>query len=242
MDLPTTNHLGQPIGFALPGWTPPPFPPRATLSGRTCRVEPLDVDRHAAALYKAFATDTDDRGWTYLPYGPFADLASFTDWLSAHTVGSDPQFYAIIDLTSGSATGMASYLRITPSAGSIEVGHIHYSPALKQTPPATEAMYLMMRQAFELGYRRYEWKCDALNAPSRAAAQRLGFSFEGIFRQATVYKGRNRDTAWYAIIDREWPALRQAFERWLEPENFDADGIQRTRLSDLTGIPPRARI
>lgn len=228
------NHLGQPIGVALPDWTPPPFPPRAALAGHFCRVEPLDAARHAAQLFSAFAADVEGRGWTYLAYGPFADLEGFQAWLQANATGDDPLFYAIMDSATGAAVGMASYLRITPSAGSIEVGHIHYSPALKQTPLATEAMYLMMRQAFELGYRRYEWKCDALNAASRAAAQRLGFSFEGIFRQATVYKGRNRDTAWYAIIDRDWPALRQAFGQWLAPDNFAADGTQRIRLADLT--------
>lgn len=235
------NHLGQPIGFALPDWTPPHRPPHVPLTGRYCRVEPLDVKRHAAELYAAFAADTDGRDWTYLPYGPFANLESFTGWLNHNAAGDDPLFYAIIDATTGTAVGMASYLRISPDAGSIEVGHIHFAPALKCTPAATEAMYLMMRHAFELGYRRYEWKCDALNAASRAAAQRLGFSFEGIFRQATVYKGRNRDTAWYAIIDQEWPALRQVFKCWLAPENFDKGGAQRTRLSDLTApiLPSR---
>lgn len=234
MEAPRLNNLGQPIGFALPDWSPPPFPPRMTLTGRFCRIEPLDAARHAAQLFEAFAADSDGRGWTYLPYGPFIDLEGFTAWLSANANSHDPQFYAIVDVATGIAAGMASYLRITPSAGSIEVGHIHFSPALQRTPLATEAMYLMMRQAFDLGYRRYEWKCDALNAASRAAAQRLGFSYEGIFRQATVYRGRNRDTAWYAIIDREWPALRQAFEQWLAPQNFDSDGQQRARLTDLT--------
>ena len=153
---------------------------------------------------------------------------------SSKSQAHDPLFYAIVDLAKGEAVGVASYLRISPSSGSIEVGHINYSPLLQRTPAATEAMYLMMAQAFDLGYRRYEWKCHALNAPSRSAAQRLGFSFEGIFRQAAVVKGRNRDTAWYAAIDEEWPALREAFERWLDPTNFDEKGNQRVRLSDLT--------
>jgi len=152
----------------------------------------------------------------------------------ANCLGDDPLFFAILDKADGRAAGVASYLRITPAAGSIEVGHIHYSPRLQRSPAATEAMYLLMEQAFVLGYRRYEWKCDALNAASRAAAQRLGLSFEGIFRQATVYKGRNRDTAWYAAIDPEWPALREAFLAWLAPGNFDGTGGQRTRLADLT--------
>ena len=154
--------------------------------------------------------------------------------MGATCLGDDPLFFAILDLADGKAAGVSSHLRITPAAGSIEVGHIHYSPRLQRSPAATEAMFLMMRWAFEAGYRRYEWKCDALNAASRAAAQRLGLSFEGIFRQATVYKGRNRDTAWYAAIDAEWPALREAFLAWLDPGNFDRDGRQRTRLSDRT--------
>lgn len=146
----------------------------------------------------------------------------------------DPLFFAIVDSTSGEAIGVASYLRISPSSGSIEVGHLNFSPKLQRTPAATEAMFLMMRHAFELGYRRYEWKCDSLNDPSRQAALRLGLSFEGIFRQATVRKGRNRDTAWYAAIDKEWPALCTAFDRWLSPSNFDEQGHQRVSLSSLT--------
>jgi RimJ/RimL family protein N-acetyltransferase len=197
-------------------------------------VEPLEPARHAGALFDANAADTEGRLWTYLAYGPFATLQSYRDWLNDTCLGSDPLFHAIVDLATDKAAGVASYLRITPAAGSIELGHINYSPALSRTPAATEAMYLLMKRAFALGYRRYEWKCDALNAPSRAAAQRLGLSFEGVFRQATVYKGRNRDTAWYAAIDEDWPALEDAFVRWLSPANFDPAGAQRTRLSDLT--------
>jgi RimJ/RimL family protein N-acetyltransferase len=204
------------------------------MAGRYCRLEPLDPGRHADALYTAFAADADGRGWTYLAYGPFPTAADYRGWMEASCLDDDPLFFAIIDAAAGQPAGVASYLRITPAGGSIEVGHIHYSPGLKQNPAATEAMYLMMRTAFDLGYRRYEWKCDALNAASRAAAQRLGLSFEGVFRQATVYKGRNRDTAWYAAIDAEWPALHRAFLTWLDPTNFDGDGRQRTRLTDLT--------
>ena len=231
---PASNNLGQPVGLPLPGWKAPPHPPREAMAGRFCRLEPLDPDRHASALIAANSADADGRSWTYLAYGPFTTLDSYRDWMSATCLGDDPQFFAIIDAVTGQPAGVASYLRITPASGSIEVGHIHYSPRLSRQPAATEAMYLMMHTAFELGYRRYEWKCDALNAPSRAAAQRLGLSFEGIFRQATVYKGRNRDTAWYAAIDSEWPDLRAAFRSWLAPANFDATGQQRTRLSDLT--------
>jgi RimJ/RimL family protein N-acetyltransferase len=238
---PSVNDLGQPIGFPLPDWAPPPPPPRAPVQGRTCRLEPLDLDRHAEALFEADAADIEGRSWTYLAYGPFRDFPDYRAWLSANCLGADPLFFAVIDLAGGRPAGLVSYLRITPAAGSIEVGHIHYSPRLQRSVAATEAMFLMMQGAFASGYRRYEWKCDALNAASRAAAQRLGLSFEGVFRQVTVYKGRNRDTAWYAAIDAEWPALRQAFRAWLAPGNFDSTGRQCVRLSDLTRTILKAR-
>ena len=228
------NTPGQPVGFSLGTWQPPGCPPKEVISGRFCRLEPLDPARHANDLFEANSLDRDGGMWTYMPYGPFASIKEYIDWMEKYCSGDDPQFFAIIDNVRGKAAGVASYLNIKPTGGSIEVGHIAYSPPLQRTPAATESMYLMMKLAFELGYRRYEWKCDALNAPSRAAAQRLGLSFEGVFRQATVYKGRNRDTAWYAAIDREWPLLNAAFLEWLRPENFDASGIQRQRLSDLT--------
>jgi RimJ/RimL family protein N-acetyltransferase len=227
-----TNDLDQPIGFAVPSWEPPPPPYREVLDGRYCRLEPLDADRHAGALWEANGSDPSGRNWTYLFDGPFAAFDDYRAFVARAASTLDPLFYAIV--VDGRAVGVAAYLRITPAAGSIEVGHINFSPLVQRTPAATEAMYLMMRHAFALGYRRYEWKCDALNAPSRAAAERLGLTFEGIFRQALVYKGRNRDTAWYATIDREWPQLRAAFERWLDPANFDTQGRQRVRLSDLT--------
>jgi len=231
-DSERTNEFGQPIGFAMPGWTPRPRPPRRPIEGRHCRIEPLDPHRHAAPLFGNYALDRDGRNWTYMAYGPFADLAAYEAWMRAACLGEDPLFHAILDAKSGDALGVASYLRIEPAVGVIEVGHINYAPPLQRSPAATEAMYLMMRRVFEeLGYRRYEWKCDALNAPSRSAALRLGFKFEGIFRQATLYKGRNRDTAWYSIIDAEWPSLKRGFERWLDPANFDAAGRQRQRLS-----------
>jgi RimJ/RimL family protein N-acetyltransferase len=228
------NALGQQVGFRVDGWTPPSAPPREPMTGRTCRVEPLDVAVHGADLHAANILDTDGRSWTYLPYGPFDTFDDFVAWAAKVAVAADPQFHAIIDLATERAVGVASYLRIDPESGSIEVGHIHYSPPLQRTVAATEAMYLMMQRAFGLGYRRYEWKCHALNAPSRAAAQRFGFSYEGVFRQARVDKGRNRDTAWYAAIDSEWPALDRAFRRWLDPANFDEQGRQRTSLSSLT--------
>jgi RimJ/RimL family protein N-acetyltransferase len=226
------NALGQPIGDALVGWQPPPRPDATPLDGTSCRVERLDPDRHARALHDANALDRSGENWTYLPVGPFDTFAAYGAWLRTMAAGADPWFYAIVDRT-GAPVGVASYLRIDPPAGSIEVGHINFSPRAQRTTAATEAMYLMMRHAFALGYRRYEWKCDALNAPSRRAAERFGFTFEGIFRQATIYKGRNRDTAWYSILDREFPALDRAFTAWLEPVNFDAAGRQRRRLADL---------
>ena len=234
MTAPHTNSLGQPIGAPLPSWQKRPLPPREPLQGRFCRIEPLDPKRHAAELFAANRLDAEGRNWTYLSVGPFERLEEFRAWLDGVSGGSDPLFHAIIDAASGRAVGFATYLRIDPGAGVIEVGHITFSPLLQRHPAATEAMYLMMRRVFdELGYRRYEWKCDSLNAPSRAAAERLGFRFEGIFRQATIYKGRSRDTVWFSIIDGEWPALKQAFERWLDPANFDAEGRQRRRLSAL---------
>ena len=227
------NEFGQPVGPPLPAWSPPPRPPREAMAGTYCRLEPLDPDLHAAALFAANAAG-GDASWTYLPYGPFPSLAEYRGWMASKCFGDDPLFFAIIDLADGQPAGVASYLRITPQSGSIEVGHLQFAPRLRRQPAATEAMYLMMRRAFALGYRRYEWKCDALNTPSRAAAQRLGLSFEGVFRQAAVYKGRSRDTAWYAAIDSEWPALSAAFEAWLASGNFDERGRQRTRLADLT--------
>lgn len=202
--------------------------------GQYCRLEILDVDTHAQALYEAYVADSEDRVWTYLGYGPFSDIASFGDWMTGTCTGDDPLFHAIIDLATEQAVGVASYLRIDPKSGSIEVGHINYGPAMQRTCVATEAMYLMMARVFdELNYRRYEWKCDSLNARSCRAAQRLGFTFEGIFRQAMVYKDRNRDTAWYAIMDHEWPATKAAYQAWLSADNFSEDGNQREALADL---------
>ena len=234
------NLLGQPVGFPVGQWTPPSWPAREPMVGRFCRVVPLDPDQHALELHAANTADATGAMWTYLPYGPFESREIYRAWLHEHGRSDDPLFYTIVDRTTAKPVGHAAYLRILPASGSIEVGHVNYSPLLQRTPAATEAMFLMMQRAFALGYRRYEWKCDALNAKSRAAALRLGFSFEGVFRQATVYKGRNRDTAWFSILDREWPALEAAFRRWLDPSNFDERGAQRVRLSELTALIVRA--
>ena len=229
-----TSEPGEPIGAPLPeGWRAPPAPVRAAIPGRLVRLEPL-LPAHAEALFDANSRDREGRNWTYMGYGPFDSLSAYRDWVGEVTRDADPMFYAIIRQSDDRAAGVASYLRIAPGAGSIEVGNINFSPLLQRTPDATEAMYLMMKWAFTAGYRRYEWKCDALNAPSRRAAMRLGLSYEGVFRQATTYKGRNRDTAWYAAIDTEWPALKAAFETWLDPANFDTQGRQKLSLSTLT--------
>jgi RimJ/RimL family protein N-acetyltransferase len=226
------------LNEALPDWTPPPRPSRAPMQGRYARLEALSPD-HAGDLHRA--NRASDAIWDYLPYGPFAREENYRTWVSGMAAKDDPVFFAIRDLETGRWAGVASYLRITPEAGSIEVGHINLSPELQRTRAATEAMYLMMGRAFEAGYRRYEWKCNALNLGSRRAAQRLGLSYEGVFRQAAVIKGRNRDTAWFAAIDGEWPALKAAFETWLDPANFDDSGRQRRSLAVLTAPTLAAR-
>lgn len=225
------NAQGQPIGAPVPDWQGCQPIPRAPMLGRTCDVLPLQIT-HAAALHAAFSKDKTGSLWTYMPVGPFHTETDHAVWVKEAAASKDPLFFAIIDKSNGQPAGVASFLRMQPQNGVVEVGFITYSPALQRTAMATEAMYLMMKRAMgDLGYRRFEWKCDALNAPSRRAAVRLGFQYEGLFRQALVYKGRNRDTAWYSVLDREWPRLRAGFEAWLAPENFDATGRQRTALS-----------
>ncbi len=226
------SELGLPVGFTLEDWSACERPPKTVIEGRYCRVEPIDPARHGADLHEANLKDREGAIWTYLPYGPFASLDEYRAWIVSSCLGEDPLFHAILDKASGKAVGVASYLRIEPAVGVIEVGHINYAPELQKTAAATESMYLLMRRVFdELGYRRYEWKCDALNAGSRAAATRLGFQFEGIFRQATIYKGRNRDTAWFGITDQDWPDIRRRMEAWLDPANFDTEGRQKQSMS-----------
>jgi RimJ/RimL family protein N-acetyltransferase len=225
---PSASSL--PIGPAL-DWSPRNLPSKTVLTGRYCRLEPLDPKKHGDDLVAAFKT-TAPESWTYLFHGPFADDAGLRQWLAESASAPGNVCYAIIDPASGRALGLASYMRMDPANGVIEVGSIHYADALKQTRASTEAMYLMMRHVFDdLGYRRYEWKCNAFNAPSRRTALRLGFSFEGIFRNHMVVKGHSRDTAWFAITGDDWPKLKAAYEKWLAPDNFDPAGKQRVSLS-----------
>jgi RimJ/RimL family protein N-acetyltransferase len=203
-------------------------PAREVLRGDRVQLEPLDPDRHAEDL-QAAATG-DPHLWDYLPYGPFEDVEAMRAHLAVQAASEDPLFFAVVE--AGRARGVVSYLRIEPAYGCIEIGHIWFGASLQRTAAATEAIYLLARHAFDtLGNRRLEWKCDAANARSRGAAERFGFTFEGVFRQHMIIKGRNRDTAWFALLDGEWPAAREAFETWLRPENFDADGRQRTPLA-----------
>jgi RimJ/RimL family protein N-acetyltransferase len=235
---PHRNHLGQPVGFPVLGWRPPPLPPRTGMVGRFARVEPLDPDRHATELFEANSEDRDGHNWTYYNYGPFATLADYRRWVQGSCSDNTRLFHAIIDQASSKAVGVAAYANAQPQHGTIEVGALNFSPRLQRRPAATDAMYLMMRRVFdELGYRRYEWKCDSWNLPSRAAAARLGFTYEGLFRQAMITRGNNRDTAWFSVIDREWPTLRAAFEAWLDSTNFDSDGRQRRSLASFRSRP-----
>lgn len=227
------SEESQPVGSLVPDWQVPPWPERTPLEGRTCRLEPLVPEVHGEELFASQADDPTGRHWTWLPYGPFLTRSTYLQWLRDFTQGNDPLFFAIRPTGLGRVCGVCAYLRIIPIAGTIELGHINLGPPLQQTVAATEALFLMIQQGFDLGYRRVEWKCDTHNAPSRRAAQRLGFTFEGIFRQAQVVKGRNRDTAWFSIIDAEWPPLQSAFRAWLAPDNFDASGQQRHRLAEL---------
>lgn len=218
---------------ALAGWTARPRPGRVTLAGRYCRLEPLDPVCHGDDLFAASMAPDAEARFRYLFESP-QDRAGFNDWLAQAARSEDPQYFAVIDRNTGRCAGRQALMRITPEHGVIEIGSILWGPAVARTPAATEALYLFARHVFDdLGYRRFEWKCNALNEPSRRAALRFGFTFEGVFRHHMVLKGGSRDTAWYAIVDSEWPALRRAFEAWLEPGNFDGNGRQKHRLAAL---------
>ena len=223
-------------GEVVAGWTPPPRPAGLVLEGRFARLEPLVPDRHAADLHRANSADRAGDNWRYLPYGPFSSVSAYHHWMREVTAAEDPAFMAVIDRQGGKPAGVLSLMRITPEHGVIEVGHINFAPVLQRSTAASEAIFLLMGWVFTAGYRRFEWKCDALNLRSRRAAQRFGFSFEGVFRQHMILRGRNRDTAWFAATDKDWPALKEAWEAWLAPANFDADGRQIERLSDLTRL------
>ncbi len=228
------NTHGQPIGPTVENWTARPLPPRTSLIGCTCRVEPLDLGRHSDDLFAAYSAAPDDRDWTYLPSKRPTSKAAFATYLAGMAASPDPFHYAVVESDSGKAVGTAAHMRIDPGNGAIEVGFIRWSPLMQRHVSGTEAIYLLMKRAFdELGYRRYEWKCDNLNERSRAAALRYGFRFEGVFRNAAVVKGRSRNTAWFSITDDEWPAVKTAFEEWLSPSNFDGEGRQRRTLADL---------
>ena len=206
-------------------------PSKKKLIGKYCFLEPMNVQKHSKNLFNNFSKDKKNIIWTYLPYGPFKTYVSFKKWLKYYCLNKDPFFYAIYSIKQKQYCGMASYLRINPEYGLIEVGHINYSPALQNTIEGTETMYLMMKNAFEvLGNRRYEWKCNNLNTPSKNAAKRLGFKFEGVFRQMQITKGRNRDNAWYSVIDKEWKSLKKNYIKFLKPSNFDKNYKQFKKL------------
>ncbi|WNF46739.1 GNAT family protein [Pseudomonas sp. SG20056] len=219
----------------LHDWQPVPTPAHKPLDGQYVRVEPLDPTRHSDDLWQALqGPDSDPRLWDYLPYGPFSERAAFDTWLSGQAASRDPLFFSVIDLRQQRAVGLLSFLRITPKDGCIEIGHIAFGRAMQRSPASTEAVYLLAKLALgELGYRRLEWKCNAANARSMRAAKRLGFSYEGLFRQHMVVKGENRDTAWFAILDSEWQACNAAFKHWLAADNFNANGQQQQRLEDM---------
>ena len=216
-------------------WQPVPSPARAPLNGRYVRLQPLDLAAHGDELWRALqGPDCDPLLWDYLPYGPFPERTAFDGWLAANAASTDPLFFAVLDLASQRAVGLLSFLRMAPKDGSIEIGHIAFGRTIQRSPASTEAIYLLAELAMgSLGYRRLEWKCNALNARSMRAAERLGFVYEGTFRQHMVIKGRNRDSAWFSLLDREWPACRAAFEHWLAPANFDDQGRQKRRLEEL---------
>ncbi len=228
------NAFGQPIGEALPDWTPRLWPPRTPIEGRFCRLEPLDADRHARGLFEAYAEAPDARDWTYLPDERETDAGAFHARIAARAASADPLHMAV--LRAGKVVGSAALMRIDPGNGVLEIGHVHFAPVLQRTPAATEAVFMLMRRAFdELGYRRLEWKCDSLHAASRRAASRLGFAFEGVFKNAVVTKARNRDTSWYAMVSSDWPTIRSGLEKWLSPSNFDNSGRQVADLATLRG-------
>lgn len=228
------NEFDQITGNEVINWSAKERPTKTRINGTFCILEPIDINKHAKHLYESLLIDNKGESWTYLPYGPFQSLEEFKVWLERTSAESDVLLYAILDIKNQLPIGVSGYLRINHEHGVVEVGHLHFSKLLQKTPAATEAMYLMMLNVFDtLQYRRYEWKCNSLNKASWDAAIRLGFKFEGIFRQSNVYKNCNRDTAWFSIIDFEWPDLNKRFKLWLDPDNFDQQGKQKLSLSEI---------
>lgn len=236
MSLDREEPVRRPLSMAPVSPLPPATAPEhAPVEGRTARLEPLRME-HAADLHAAGHGDPGtEEFWRFLAYGPFADAAELRAWIEPRAASTDPLFFTVVPTTLGRPAGAATFMNIHPQQGSIEIGHIWLGFPLRRTAAATEAIFLLLRTAFDLGYRRVEWKCDAANAPSRAAARRFGFGFEGIFHRHMVVKGRNRDTAWYAMLAEEWPAVRAGFEAWLAPGNFDGEGRQRRKLEEVIG-------
>lgn len=222
----------SPVGSIVVPLPPGTVPNLSPIQGRWMRLDPLDAELHVDSLFESISgKNADDGMWTYMAFGPFPNFGNFSEWLKQRQVLRDPWFYSIVNQKTGKAMGMGAFMRADPANGAIEIGSIWLAPSLQRTREGTEALYLMMRHAFDaLGVRRLEWKCDALNAPSRRAALRYGFSFEGIFRQHYIIKGRNRDTAWFSMIDKEWPVIKVGFEAWLAPENFDENGQEKAKL------------
>ncbi len=228
------TNAGRPLGPTVPGWTARPSPPREIFTGNYARLEPFDAPLHADALFAGYAEDSTGAIWDYLAFGPFADIAAYRANAEQNMTKGDPLYFTLFDREVERPGGVASLMRIVPEHGVIEVGGIAYAPWFQRTRAATDAMYLFACLVFDrLGYRRYEWKCNNLNDRSKRAAERLGFRFEGVFRNHMVVKGRSRDTAWFSITEEEWPTRKAAYERWLDPTNFDADGRQKTRLGAL---------
>ena len=228
------NILGQRIGFSLKNWKEAGVLPRVPIIGKSCRLEPIQLMLHGPQLYENFSLEQEGSSWTFLSYGPFRNYQDFVNWLETSCLGDDPLFFAVIDLSNNVALGVLSLMNIKTTIGVIELGHVHFSKRLRGTTLSTEVIYLIIRKVFEdLGYRRLEWKCDTLNTQSKRAALRYGFTFEGIFRQATIYKNRNRDTAWYSLLDVEWPKIKRAYELWLAPNNFESNGTQVKSLSEF---------
>lgn len=226
-----SNSRGQPVGRPLPDWKPVTPPPATPMAGTWCRLESLR-ESHVASLFEAFAEDADGSSWTYQPYGPFGTPDALQRWIEQVRRGRDTQLFAVIDRLANRPRGMAAFMSFKSAHGSLEIGHIHYGPEMQRTAAGTEAIILMMRRAFSFGNRRLEWRCHALNERSRRAAERLGFTFEGVFRNSSVQKGHSRDTAWYSITDEEWPSIDRTFDAWLAAPSAE-DGTKTLRLSEL---------